>query len=81
MEDFLLKCDVHKDKKLKMFCQDHSQLCCTDCAFLNHSKCTDVALITDSVKTMSVDMQQLSNSLETILDELNKLKKCTRVYN
>ncbi|KAH3853410.1 uncharacterized protein LOC127875279 [Dreissena polymorpha] len=57
-----------------MFCQDHSQLCCTDCAFLNHRQCTDVALITDSVKKMSVDMQQLSNSLQSILDELNKLK-------
>ncbi|XP_052220540.1 uncharacterized protein LOC127837456 isoform X1 [Dreissena polymorpha] len=74
MEDLLLKCDVHKDKKLKMFCQDHSQLCCTDCVLLNHRQCTDVALISDTVKKMSVDMQQLSNSLETILNELNKLK-------
>ena len=36
IEDLLLKCDVHKDKKLKMFCQDHSQLCCTDCVLLDH---------------------------------------------
>ncbi|KAH3799957.1 uncharacterized protein LOC127839332 [Dreissena polymorpha] len=75
VEDLLLKCNVHKDNKLKMFCQDHSQLCCTDCAFLNHRQCTDVALISDSVKKMSVDMQQLSNNLHTILDELNKFKR------
>ena len=36
VEDLLLKCDVHKNEKLKMFCQDHCQLCCSDCAFLNH---------------------------------------------
>ncbi|XP_052269466.1 uncharacterized protein LOC127870925 isoform X2 [Dreissena polymorpha] len=74
MEDLLLKCDVHKDEKLKMFCQDHSQLCCTDCAFLCHRQCTNVTLISESAKHLSMDMQQLSNKLQTIVDELNKLK-------
>jgi tripartite motif-containing protein 33 len=36
VEDFLLKCDVHKEENLKMFCDEHSELCCTNCAFLNH---------------------------------------------
>jgi len=36
VEDFLLKCDVHKEENLKMFCNEHSELCCTNCAFLNH---------------------------------------------
>ncbi|KAH3700331.1 hypothetical protein DPMN_075307, partial [Dreissena polymorpha] len=36
IEDLLLKCDVHSNKKLKMFCEDHSQLCCSDCVLLNH---------------------------------------------
>ncbi|KAH3749339.1 hypothetical protein DPMN_183836 [Dreissena polymorpha] len=36
VEDFLLKCNVHKDENLKMFCDEHSELCCTNCAFLNH---------------------------------------------
>ncbi|KAH3824505.1 hypothetical protein DPMN_126342 [Dreissena polymorpha] len=36
VEDFLRKCDLHGDEDLKMFCNDHSQLCCTNCAFLNH---------------------------------------------
>ncbi|XP_052275433.1 uncharacterized protein LOC127874836 isoform X1 [Dreissena polymorpha] len=74
MEDLLLKCDLHKDKKLKMFCQDLSQLSCTDCAFLNHRQCTNVALISESDKNLSLDMQQLSNKLQTIVDELNKFK-------
>ncbi|XP_052221852.1 uncharacterized protein LOC127838265 [Dreissena polymorpha] len=75
IEDLLLKCNVHKEKKLKMFCQDHSQLCCTDCAFLNHRQCINVALISDSVKNISVDMQQLSNNLHTILDDINMSQK------
>ncbi|KAH3819912.1 uncharacterized protein LOC127881637 [Dreissena polymorpha] len=74
MEDLLLKCDVHKDKKLKMFCQDHSQLCCTDCVLLNHRQCTKMTLISESVKTKSFDMQQVSNNLQTIEDELHKVK-------
>ncbi|KAH3818812.1 hypothetical protein DPMN_120538 [Dreissena polymorpha] len=36
VEDFLLKCDVHKEESLKMYCDEHSELCCTNCAFLNH---------------------------------------------
>ncbi|XP_052235312.1 uncharacterized protein LOC127847442 isoform X2 [Dreissena polymorpha] len=74
MEDLLLNCAVHKEEKLKMFCQDHSQLCCTDCFLLNHRQCTNVALISESAKNLSMDMRQLSNNLQTIVDELNKLK-------
>ena len=36
IENLLLKCDVHNKEKLKMFCQDHSQLCCSDCVLLKH---------------------------------------------
>ncbi|KAH3718010.1 uncharacterized protein LOC127855908 [Dreissena polymorpha] len=58
-----------------MFCQDHSQLCCSDCVLLNHRQCTNLALIYELVKKLSVDMQQLSCQVQAILDELNKLKK------
>ncbi|XP_052265799.1 uncharacterized protein LOC127868186 isoform X1 [Dreissena polymorpha] len=73
-EDLLLKCDVHNNKKIKMFCQDHSQLCCSDCVLLNHRQCANVALISESVKKLSLDMQQLSNNLQTILNDLCKFK-------
>ncbi|KAH3701630.1 hypothetical protein DPMN_076620 [Dreissena polymorpha] len=36
VEVFLLKCDVHKEETLNMFCDEHSKLCCANCAFLNH---------------------------------------------
>ncbi|XP_052265573.1 uncharacterized protein LOC127868045 [Dreissena polymorpha] len=75
MEDLLMKCEVHNNKKLKMFCQDHSQLCCSDCVLLNHRQCTNLTPISESVKMMSVDLKQLSNKIQTILDEINKLKR------
>ncbi|XP_052283904.1 uncharacterized protein LOC127880627 [Dreissena polymorpha] len=74
IEDLLLKCDVHPDKKLKMFCQDHSQLCCSDCVLLNHRQCTNLAKISESVKKLSVDMQQLSNKIQSIIADINKFK-------
>ncbi|KAH3749857.1 hypothetical protein DPMN_184372 [Dreissena polymorpha] len=36
VEVFLLKCDIHKEENLKMFCDEHRELCCTNYAFLNH---------------------------------------------
>ena len=36
VEEFLLKCEANKDDKIEMLCDDHSQLCCTKCAFNNH---------------------------------------------
>ncbi|KAH3779388.1 hypothetical protein DPMN_157190 [Dreissena polymorpha] len=36
VEDFLQKCDLHEDKRLELYCDDHSQLCCPNCVLLNH---------------------------------------------
>ncbi|KAH3749814.1 uncharacterized protein LOC127848194 isoform X2 [Dreissena polymorpha] len=74
VEDFLLKCDVHKDENLKMFCDEHSELCCTNCAFLNHRHCPKVTLISDIVKIQSTDLKKLSVSIQTILEEMRKLQ-------
>ncbi|XP_052237690.1 uncharacterized protein LOC127849003 [Dreissena polymorpha] len=74
VEDFLLKCDVHKDKNLELFCNNRSELCCTHCAFLNHRHCQKVTLISDIVKGQSTDLQQLSVSMQTILKEMKKLQ-------
>ncbi|XP_052239135.1 uncharacterized protein LOC127850275 isoform X2 [Dreissena polymorpha] len=37
-------------------------------------QCTNMTLISESVKTQSFDMQQVSNNLQTIVNELNKFK-------
>ncbi|XP_052235098.1 uncharacterized protein LOC127847298 [Dreissena polymorpha] len=67
-------CDVHKDKNLEMFCDNHSELCCTNCAILNHRHCQKITLISDIVKSQSTDLQQLSVSIQTILKALTKLQ-------
>ncbi|XP_052235695.1 uncharacterized protein LOC127847674 isoform X5 [Dreissena polymorpha] len=74
VEDFIQKCDLHKDKRLEMFCNDHSQLCCTNCAFVNHRQCAKVVLISESVKGPLPDLQQLSRKIQTVLVELKKLQ-------
>ncbi|XP_052282936.1 uncharacterized protein LOC127879894 isoform X1 [Dreissena polymorpha] len=74
VEDFLLKCDVHKDKNIELFCDNHIELCCTNCAILNHRHCQKITLISDIVKSQSTDLQQLSVSIQTILKELKKLQ-------
>ncbi|XP_052229674.1 uncharacterized protein LOC127843850 [Dreissena polymorpha] len=74
VEDFLQKCDLHDDKHLEMFCEDHSQLCCTNCAFLNHRQCAKVTLISKSVKGSPPNLQQLSRKIQSILEEIKKLQ-------
>ncbi|XP_052247776.1 uncharacterized protein LOC127855903 isoform X2 [Dreissena polymorpha] len=57
-----------------MFCEDHSQLCCTNCAFLNHRQCAKVTLISESVKGPPPNLQQLSRKIQSILEEIKKLQ-------
>ncbi|KAH3822595.1 hypothetical protein DPMN_124379 [Dreissena polymorpha] len=35
-QEFLENCEVHKGKKLELFCEDHSALCCNTCVLLSH---------------------------------------------
>ncbi|KAH3852000.1 hypothetical protein DPMN_094489 [Dreissena polymorpha] len=35
-QEFLESCEGHKGKKLTLFCEDHSQLCCDTCILLSH---------------------------------------------
>ncbi|XP_052255547.1 uncharacterized protein LOC127861185 isoform X1 [Dreissena polymorpha] len=74
IEDFLQTCEIHEDEKLKMFCQDHSQLCCTNCVLLGHRQCKMVMLLTDLVKNTSTDLKQVLVTIQTTLAELRKLQ-------
>ncbi|KAH3842485.1 uncharacterized protein LOC127876453 [Dreissena polymorpha] len=73
-EEFLQICEIHKDETLKMFCQDHSQLCCTNCVLLSHRQCNGVTLLSKTVKSHSADLQQLAVKIGTILEELKQLR-------
>ncbi|XP_052259099.1 uncharacterized protein LOC127863578 isoform X3 [Dreissena polymorpha] len=74
VEEFLLKCEAHKDEQIEMLCDDHSQLCCTKCAFLNHSQCSKVTLISEMINTQPTDILGLLVELETFLGEIKSLQ-------
>ncbi|XP_052213771.1 uncharacterized protein LOC127832373 isoform X2 [Dreissena polymorpha] len=73
--DILEKCENHVNKGLKLFSEDHHQLCCSTCVLLNHRQCSKVNLIAESAKTCdSEDFNQLLSSMKSNLKELNKLQ-------
>ncbi|KAH3737592.1 uncharacterized protein LOC127850681 isoform X2 [Dreissena polymorpha] len=74
IENYLLACTIHKDEKLTTYCADHSQLCCSKCVELNHSKCSKVTLIPELTNTQPTDLQGLSVKLETVLGEIKSLQ-------
>ncbi|KAH3898019.1 hypothetical protein DPMN_022216 [Dreissena polymorpha] len=74
VEEFLLKCEAHKDDKIEMLCDDHSHLCCTKCAFNNHSQCSKVTPINELTNKQPTDLQGLLVELETVLGEIKSLQ-------
>lgn len=34
--DFIETCEVHRGEKLKVFCEDHRKLCCSNCVMMTH---------------------------------------------
>ncbi|XP_052225322.1 uncharacterized protein LOC127840902 [Dreissena polymorpha] len=74
VEEFLLKCDGHKEDKVEMFCKDHTQLCCRKCALFNHRQCKAVMLLSDLVKNTSTDLKQVSVTIQTTLAQLKELQ-------
>ncbi|KAH3749962.1 hypothetical protein DPMN_184478 [Dreissena polymorpha] len=71
----LEQCGEHSDEKIKLFCEDHSQLCCHICEALHHRSCSKVNLIEEINKYSTADAHQLSSNIQKIQDELKKLKE------
>ncbi|XP_052275453.1 uncharacterized protein LOC127874845 isoform X2 [Dreissena polymorpha] len=72
-QEFLENCAVHNGKKLILFCEDHSQLCCDICILLSHRQCSKVTLIADT-SLSATDHQQLSAKINFLLSQLMKLQ-------
>ncbi|XP_052275457.1 uncharacterized protein LOC127874845 isoform X6 [Dreissena polymorpha] len=72
-QEFLENCGVHKGKKLTLFCEDHSKLCCDTCILLSHRQCSKLTLIADTILS-ATEHQQLSAKMNTILGQLMKLQ-------
>ncbi|KAH3851953.1 uncharacterized protein LOC127874844 [Dreissena polymorpha] len=72
-QEFLESCEVHKGKKLTLFCADHSQMCCDTCILLSHRQCSKVTLIADATLS-ATDNQQISAKINSVLNQLLKLQ-------
>ncbi|KAH3897650.1 hypothetical protein DPMN_021843 [Dreissena polymorpha] len=57
-----------------MLCDDHSQLCCTKCAFNDHSQCSKVTQISELTNSQPTGLEGLSVELETVLGEIKTLQ-------
>ncbi|XP_052215866.1 uncharacterized protein LOC127834233 isoform X3 [Dreissena polymorpha] len=89
--DVLEQCEVHKNRKLETFCEDHSALMCTVCHVYNHKKCSHFVLIADKVKDLHQkgEFKQLSATLDTLHRQLimkkddleESLKSLEQAYN
>ncbi|KAH3777676.1 uncharacterized protein LOC127845310 [Dreissena polymorpha] len=75
-EDFIEKCEEHVGEKVKLYCDDHNQLCCSTCVLLNHRTCKRVSTIPDFVKYQSTeDVHQHLLSINICLGKIEKVLK------
>ncbi|KAH3703922.1 uncharacterized protein LOC127860877 isoform X3 [Dreissena polymorpha] len=74
VEDFLRMCEAHENKTLTQFCQDHTQLCCSDCVVKIHSQCSKVTQISELTNSQPTGLEGMSVELETVLGEIKTLQ-------
>ena len=60
-----LACTMHSHKKLKYFCEDHQELCCSVCINVLHSRCDRVMFIKDELN-LSWDRKICTQTIEAL---------------
>ena len=60
-----LACTMHSHKKLKYFCEDHQELCCSVCINVLHSRCERVMFIKDEIN-LSWDRKICTETIEAL---------------
>lgn len=77
-----LACTMHSHKKLKYFCEDHQELCCSVCINVLHTRCDRVMFIKDEINlswdrkicTQTIEaLQGVRMSFEEIIDHNEKV--------
>lgn len=70
-------CTIHGHKKLKYFCEDHQEVCCTVCVNVLHRNCQRIMFIKDEIhngwsgdicKETSAALEAIGKSFKYILD-------------
>lgn len=79
------RCEHHAEKLIKYYCQDHSQLGCSQCFITKHRQCSDVVYIADfaidecqEIKTVEKKLSKLKD--DTNRNEQEKIKNQDRVH-
>ncbi|KAH3819388.1 hypothetical protein DPMN_121121 [Dreissena polymorpha] len=76
--ELLTQCEIHKGENIKMFCADHSQLCCTTCVLLDHRQCNNVTQIScGNHKKEHEDLQKLTIDINNLTQRLRKMVEQT----
>ncbi|KAH3898423.1 uncharacterized protein LOC127864816 [Dreissena polymorpha] len=60
------------DKNIKFFCEDHSKLCCSTCAFI-HRKCDNVNELASLSSQEELELQELKNMLLKLKTEISSI--------
>ena len=78
----ILACTMHSHKKLKYYCEDHQELCCSVCINVLHSRCDRVMFMKDEINlswdrkicTQAIEaLQGVRTSFEEIIDQNEKV--------
>ncbi|KAH3748647.1 hypothetical protein DPMN_183094 [Dreissena polymorpha] len=72
MEMFLVACDIHPNATLTMFCDDHSQLFCSNCFDLSHRQCIKVKPIQQAALKKLPDLKKLSIKIQNIHPQIDR---------
>ncbi|KAK3108837.1 hypothetical protein FSP39_017006 [Pinctada imbricata] len=70
-------CSEHTEEKVKVYCEDHSAICCMTCVMLNHRKCDHVRSIEDAASKLkkSKQTEEFSQNLQDLKICLTRLCK------
>ncbi|RUS76851.1 hypothetical protein EGW08_015384 [Elysia chlorotica] len=63
-------CKTHTNKSLELFCKEHNQAICTDCASTSHQKCASVS----SIANVAEEKKRMLKSAEKTIKE--GIEKC-----
>ncbi|XP_062580144.1 E3 ubiquitin-protein ligase TRIM45-like [Saccostrea cucullata] len=76
-------CEIHPDKKLEMFCEDHDVACCATCTMVNHRKCETVLTLQDAAKGCkeTKDANHIDNEIKMLIENIDsKIDFFTKDY-
>lgn len=69
----LTKCKEHNEKDVKYLCKDHNEVCCNECAIINHRKCNDLISVTR--QTTTGDSKSFNESLAALERKVKTLRQ------